>query len=742
MADDLNQPYIGYRSAGRRPESQQDRAGAREAPLAALRGALSGVLGAPGDIEALVRMLPGLNEQTVLPTSEDVERWLPGRAVSQSSPTGRAFTGAGQLAGGFYAGPGSPLRAIAALPGAVRKAGRDFVMAAGQPAVNVVKPRGGNWLAGSVERTLEPLKVKEPTQESWRQMLRRLNVSEEDMPARIAEARSKSPASALNDWIEQKLGNYVRNELATPADPLRTLAERGVHPLPAEELMMSEGWVPDEVIRRRKAAGFPEEGVALEPLQRGGLTEEQLDAMRRAAGWENIADAMVDNPTVEQLMRKYGGVPELMRQNPWLKDLPPGTRVHEVTGSAGDFGLDVVTQGLRDMLAAGDKLPRKMRLKPEDLKKTSLPQAVEKLDSYKAWLDEQAELANPAIQTFKEYPEAGMRWVEIKLPEGIKADDLPSRSDPEFVRWMGQEGYDLEVPGALDEARATYALRQRGATPEEPGTISALERALVREGEAMGNCVGDYCEDVALGSTRIFSLRDKKGQPHVTIEVRPGAEPRNWDDVKEAVGPEETARLQKEFEAIGGNNMDDTDAGLRMFIRQKGIVPPESIFQIKGSGKKDTRQRLRHSGTGYIDNPDAALMPLVQDFVRSGRWGRVMDLDNAGLTGIDLNSDVARRAREAGVEVPRYVTQEELTRLLDQYGRTELPSVPAAPRRPGEMPDLFPDWEPPRPQGRADEGPDFIPFAHGGAVMRTEHTGYDAATIDALAAQLSEELNA
>jgi hypothetical protein len=88
-------------------------------------------------------MLPGLNERTVLPTSEDVRGRLPGRSL-ESTPVGRAATELGTLGGGFYVGPGSPLRAIAALPSAVSRAGRDFAMAAGQPAVNVVKPKGGN----------------------------------------------------------------------------------------------------------------------------------------------------------------------------------------------------------------------------------------------------------------------------------------------------------------------------------------------------------------------------------------------------------------------------------------------------------------------------------------------------------------------------------------------------------------------------------------------------------------------
>jgi len=141
MADDLNRPFIGYRSAGRRPESQQNRRAAADAPLSALRGMVSGVLGAPGDIESLIRMLPGLSEQTVLPTSEDVEKRLPMRELNQT-PTGKAFTTAGQLGGGFYVGPGSPLRAIAALPSAVSRAGRDFAMASGQSVSPMVVYHG------------------------------------------------------------------------------------------------------------------------------------------------------------------------------------------------------------------------------------------------------------------------------------------------------------------------------------------------------------------------------------------------------------------------------------------------------------------------------------------------------------------------------------------------------------------------------------------------------------------------
>lgn len=47
------------------------------------------------------------------------------------------------------------------------------------------------------------------------------------------------------------------------------------------------------------------------------------------------------------------------------------------------------------------------------------------------------------------------------------------------------------------------------------------ENDLTVEGEKMGHCVGGYCELVGRGDAAIYSLRDPKNEPHVTIEVSP-----------------------------------------------------------------------------------------------------------------------------------------------------------------------------------------------------------------------------
>ena len=52
-------------------------------------------------------------------------------------------------------------------------------------------------------------------------------------------------------------------------------------------------------------------------------------------------------------------------------------------------------------------------------------------------------------------------------------------------------------------------------------TIQKLEtpEALQFEGDEMGHCVGGYAHQVESGRTSIYSLRDEKGMPHVTMEI-------------------------------------------------------------------------------------------------------------------------------------------------------------------------------------------------------------------------------
>lgn len=603
-ADELNRPFIGYRSAGRRPESQQDRRASADAPLSALRGAVSGVLGAPGDIESLIRMLPGFNEQTVLPTSEDVEKRLPMRELNQT-PTGKAFTTAGQLGGGFYTGPGSPLRAIAALPSAVSRAGRDFALA-GSPAY-VVKPKGGNWLAGSVERVVDPMKTRvvgrDPAAQlrdldaSYAQNLEAGTAMNEGAFAR--ERARLEPDIAMNRWLDTKLGKYIKNEMATPEDPLRALAERGITHAEIQPTSYN-------VASPRSFAGFPEEGMAKSP-------EAKL--------WEDKSDTFVNQLMASDITSQY---PKTIEENSWLLKVPPETRVYDMLrGADDDLGFGHLVDELKNAINPESGLPAALRLKYSDLEKVTVPQAVErvaKINDWRAAQKVEADMAramNPATQVVKEYPEQGFKWVELRQPKetGKKVSvekpemDLPTGFDERQAREVAQ---DMAFDDGLEEGTQAFNDAVRGhmdafartKTVNMDESYKALEDALKYEGETMGHCVGGYCPDVVEGRSKIYSLRDKKGQPHVTIEVQPG----------KRTGERAVAYRELLPENYAAKYGDDSD-----------LLP--EIVQIKGKGNKA---------------PKEDYLPAVQDFVRSGNFGKVGDLKNTGLIDIQDPSAVLR----------------------------------------------------------------------------------------------------
>ena len=73
---------------------------------------------------------------------------------------------------------------------------------------------------------------------------------------------------------------------------------------------------------------------------------------------------------------------------------------------------------------------------------------------------------------------------------------------------------------AEEETAASYKSHNVVYTYPNKWEIVKLESGDCKpEGDLMGHCVGGYAEDVANGSTEIYSLRDEKNRPHVTIEM-------------------------------------------------------------------------------------------------------------------------------------------------------------------------------------------------------------------------------
>ena len=671
----------------KRNRTRQDPEAAKNMPLDFLRGRLAGTLGMAGDIEGLARMvIPNVSNEPALPNTEYFQERLP---LRNEAPASRGAENLGTL----FASP-AVLRTAANTPSILRRAAQDFALS-GSPA-NVVKQKGGNWFDRSLLDSIKNLKKDVMSEEQLADF-----ASRQSRPVVDQYMQRHNMDVAVNNWLDKTFKNYVKNEMATPEDRVRQMFERrslDVNKLeikynqeldklekklekaqelpPTPENNQRIAYIKRDIENKlqqkdidvstaRQTIGHDKE-IANEAnyigsgtkmaRERGGFPVEGMAQSDVGKGWENIADNMVN----QKLAKNIAKTPEILERYPWIEKIDPESVVYKTSPSISEYaGIDHALDILRQDLRSGALLP-------ENLNKLTVDQLFERtadFDRAAAKKMREAQIKNiEGFPVHKEYPE-GYKWIELTTPKPNINQPLP-----EGFRWLEpKNGYQrLEGPSADDPNRIRTYL---GDTKEQAldvayqrSALSAnsrkmLEDALKYEGDTMGHCVGGYCPDVAAGNTRIFSLRDKRGEPHVTIEVQPkGAV---FSDVAKYIGKEEAERLL------------DEGVTLREMIENiPDFQYPQRIQQIKG------KQNMR---------PVEKYDPYTQDFVRSGKWSEVRDLENTGLYKADPNelgmymptaedirdlpvkrSDLLLRAKQAGLfpEGQQYLNRSEWEDIL------------------------------------------------------------------------------
>lgn len=452
------------------------------------------------------------------------------------------------------------------------------------------KPRGGQFFTEKANPSLSPEAVARQQADdlSYRFM--------DFVPEEEGVVRMGAPqANTMQDWLARSLAKYYKTDFGAPDDPLRDLAARGLH----------------------------------------------YDVDMTPERWKATVDSYLLEDPIQQILfppNRMGGMPgagsnmrgETLAAMPWLAKQPVTDKLYGISGGGLDIGhfADELANAL-DPEASG--LPADLALRPESLARMSFPQAVERVGRINQFRVKQMEDAaqalanNPAVQTFKEYPDAGYRWVELRAP------DFDDTFDPSEYGWQAVE----EVNG-----RPVFANEGRGVMGGQlnPAAVERqrlLQDALKYEGDTMGHCVGGYCDDVLSGRSRIFSLRDAKGQPHVTIETSPRRMPQQSgliyrvpDDVSDEL-----------FEQAGGDEALADRLAADWFAANP---QPDDIIQIKGKQNR-----------APVDD----YLPYVQDFVKSGTWGNIGDFGNTGL-----------------VKLPdgRFITQAQIEEAASNPGAAKL----------------------------------------------------------------------
>jgi hypothetical protein len=548
------------------------------------------------------------------------------------------------------------------------------------PRMNIIKPKGGNWVQnfGSPEDSLRRL-YRDPTM--------------------IDEAET------LNNFIQKKIGNYVKNEMGTESDPIRKQAdawyekksdvlaqkqkqidkatadmeaarvERGFTP---EMMTKSQARIRDLETEKRiiqnqiglhfRAINDPTRGAgsrAFAGSYGAKIPDETVATSPMGTAWENAADSsisaapyrmhmnMTDASGVEAALRDVGG--EYAVQNPNALAYRRNTGVTERT-----LGFDHLVDELKNALNVESGLPEHLLLQPKTLDKMSVAQASEHVDKINAWRAAQkheadaARAANKATVVQKEYPEHGLQWVELRIPEMIEGFKAPERYEIKkpvphsetFAIW-DREKNGYITSGLKSEEAALKHLHQ--ITYED-----ALKDALKYEGEQLNHCVGGYCPDVLSGNTRIFSLRDKDGKPHATIEVKKPSIQLTKEEVdqvnnaamKEANALYKTLEDNDKWRSYYHSRADEL---YNQMIAQKEKTTPESIKQVKGESNAAPKKEVQ---------------PFVQDFIKSGNWSEVKDLNNTGLFKVTEGQKLPGFSKDI---TPGYYTIDEFKKMATEH---------------------------------------------------------------------------
>jgi len=369
-------------------------------------------------------------------------------------------------------------------------------------------------------------------------------------------------------------------------------------------------------------------------LRSKGLQEKDIAALMTSMPRNTKAEAVgmldelqkVDSNYLRLLDQDRSFPKFASMDNPFVAKLDPETKMY--SGYMGDLGFEHVMDVLRQDLAAE-------RLRPEQLNKLSVEQAVKRTQEYNLDLAKKMNVdrasARADLPVYKEYPD-GYKWVQLNKPGNFAAESEamghsvkgyePSKKHPEWVKGSGDEG------------SPSYGL-------------------------------GGW-EAIKSGRAKIYSLVDSRGAPHATIEVASGAHPigysfkgaskelpetfeynRNFDEgFPRPTEEQKQAILSRAQDLFKNNsNIERMDAFQMAANEILGPLPAE-IRQIKGKGNV---------------KPIAEYTPYVQDFVRSGNWTDVRDFSNTDL----IRADDVRKAGwdMTGIDSP-YLTKQEYDDLL------------------------------------------------------------------------------
>jgi hypothetical protein len=476
--------------------------------------------------------------------------------------------------------------------------------------LGVIKNKGGNWLTGSVENALKGLKkTYGTTGKPVEEILQQLNAKY--TPEELARLE---PQAATNQWIDGPLVNYIKNSMATPEDPIRLRADKMVaaakarlerdvakaqkkYPTPEYEGDVRQ----QHDIRRAQERYDDEMSGVLHTVPEGWTDGSLLNKKRSNFTYGEKLAKHINDP--KELNYGIFGKTEIGKNWEDLSDtmidyqFGPKYLEHTVDELDPRLGFDHLIDEIGNALSPTSDLPANLRLTPEDLANPrrnsmqSMVDLVARVNQHRRRMAIEAEKkGNEAI---RDYPD----WNVVKeYPDGYRMVRLPDVADSEEAFKIGK------------------------ACGEKGGWCT--------QGD-------DMLRNYGSGDSRVNLLLDPEGKPVAQVET-----------VKQGIlKPDVFAATELPRERLRELVATTGDAEhYRAVLRETpeyqdylaNFKPPISIGQIKG----------KHNA-----KPKAEHIPYLQDFVKSGNFSDVSDLDNVDM----FRSGSSYTTREDMIKEPGFV---------------------------------------------------------------------------------------
>ena len=649
------------------------------------------------------------------------------QSLGQLTDTRRQFEDLHRMA---YGDPSNPARVTNPKAAQMlQEMATNQMMNMGMGMAGVVKPvKGGAWLDKSVDRMINDLRPMysmddklslEKDLKKYQDYIAQnknnpaVNIVNAEQEVRdYTDLLKRLPGyTAMHDWLNKNLRNYVKNEMGTPSDPLRTLADQPGNKTHLEPEQLEHQPYIDRVKRARERAGMPVEGMAKTPTGKSwediadlSIESEPASVYQKKPSWivdfgkygehkvhtEAEAKASLQeweeglkslSPYAREILSKEK--PEIKRtgivsEYPWLEKKNPNEPIYNLD-SWGQLNFKPVTETLLNDIFEG-KLPA------ESLKNVSVAQAAARHSDYQkelaakaAKLDAEQQKKNLSANVYKQYDD-GHKWIELP-------DTMSSAENKEFCKGIGK---NLGLCTQNDWAAEDYGRHDVG--------------------------------------NRLYALIDEEGKPHLQAQTKS----RNFNlgdlsklpmEDQKIINKQvsEWAQKQEEYPTQSQVQRAYSDAA-----KSLGHQTPTDVLELKPPSNDWTSGQFSLDREAKYPGYAEKYKPFFDDFVQSGNFGDVADLHNTNLFDLNKGSqyadDLKSFGNKVGLNLPRFITNQEKDTLHQHFidkSTAQTVNNPAIKPIP-EIPEELKKYQnQPEPQGSVEPDPNAPQsYKRGGLVRR------------------------